>query len=365
MSSPQPAPELSVIVPTYNERANIAILIDLLRKALVGIDWEVIVVDDESADGTAGLVRDIGMRDFRVRCVRRIGRRGLSGACLEGMLASQAPFVAVMDADLQHDESLLPQMLDRLRSGDAELAVASRYVGEGSAGSFSPFRSKVSRAATSLAQRLLNVELSDPMSGFFMLRRSIVDDIAPRLSNQGFKILLDIVATSGRALRIVELPFTFRKRLHGESKLDARTALDFLALLVAKTTKDKVSFRFLMYCLVGLTGVGCHMTVFFVATKLAGLSFLAAQIVATAIAIVWNFWLNNALTYSDLRLRDGRFLIGLAKFELICAVGAISNVGVATLAYGVTSAPWIAGLCGAVVGAVWNYFVSAALVWKS
>lgn len=364
LSPARRAPELSVIVPTYNERANVPILVRQLQRALAGLDWEVIFVDDDSADGTAAVAREIGLDDFRVRCIRRIGRRGLAGACLEGMLASQADFVAVMDADLQHDEGLLPLMLDELRSGDAELAVASRYVGEGSADSFSAWRGRISRTATKLAQRLLHVELTDPMSGFFMLRRPLIDEIAPKLSSQGFKILLDIVATSAGRLRVIELPYTFRKRQHGESKLDARTALDFLALLVAKTTRDTVSFRFLMYCLVGLTGVGCHMAAFFAVTTLLKLDFLTAQVFATGIAIAWNFTLNNAVTYSDLRLAGAEFVTGLLRFPLICAVGAVSNVAVAALALVVTSNTWVAGLCGAIVGAVWNYFVSAALVWR-
>ena len=363
MSVARSAPELSVIVPTYNEHANIPVLVDLLRRVLDGIDWEVIFVDDESVDGTAALARDIGARDARVRCIRRIGRRGLAGACLEGMLASQAPFVAVMDADLQHDESLVPKMLARLRAGDAELVVGSRYVAEGSAGGFSALRGRISRTATLIARRLLAVDLTDPMSGFFMIRRAVVEKIAPKLSNQGFKILLDIVATCRAELRVVELGYTFRNRRHGESKLDARTALDFIALLVAKATGDRVSFRFLMYCLVGLTGVGCHMAGFLLAT-LAGLNFFSAQIAATAIAIVWNFTLNNALTYADLRLTGRKFLVGLIGFGLICSVGAISNVGVATLARAVGSSAWLAGFGGAIVGAVWNYFISAALVWK-
>jgi dolichol-phosphate mannosyltransferase len=360
--APRP-PELSVVVPTYNERTNVPILIGLLQRTLDGIDWEVIFVDDESGDGTAALVRDIGTRDRRVRCIRRIGRRGLAGASLEGMLSSQAPFVAVMDADLQHDESLLPKMLARLRADDADLVIGSRYVADGSAAGFSELRRNISRIATSLAHRLLNIELTDPMSGFFMLRRAIVDKVAHRLSTQGFKILLDIVATCGGALRVCELGYRFRVRQHGKSKLNTRIALDFLGLLIAKTSDDWVSFRFLMYCLVGLSGVGCHMAVFVVAT-LSGLGFFHAQIAATAIAIVWNFTINNALTYADLRLTGRKFIVGLIGFGLICAFGAISNVGVATLAHAVVSPAWLAGLCGAVVGAVWNYFISAALVWR-
>src|SRR5215831_12582644 len=253
------APELTVVVPTFNERANVPLLAARLQRTLAGIDWEVIFVDDNSADGTAATARALGEGDARVRCIRRIGRRGLAGACLEGMLASQAHHVAVMDADLQHDETLLVGMLERLRGGNIDLVVASRYVGAGSAGGLAGRRVSYSRWSTALARRLLRVNLTDPMSGFFMLRRTAFEELAPSLSTQGFKILLDIVATGRGTLRIAELPYVFRERQHGESKLDARIVLDFFALLMAKLTGDAVSFRFPMFCLVGLTGVSIHM----------------------------------------------------------------------------------------------------------
>jgi dolichol-phosphate mannosyltransferase len=361
----RPAPELTIVVPTFNERTNVPLLVARLERTLDGVDWEVIFVDDNSPDGTAAAARALGESDARVRCIRRIGRRGLAGACLEGMLASQARFVAVMDADLQHDETLLAAMLTRLRPGDVDLAVASRYVGDGSASGLAGRRARYSRWSTVLARRLLRVELSDPMSGFFMLRRSAIEELAPALSSQGFKILLDIVASARGALRIAELPYVFRERQHGESKLDARTVLDFFALLLGKLSNDTVSFRFLMYCLVGLTGVGIHMAALAVAVDLGGLTFGPAQSAATLTAIVWNFVLNNAVTYRDQRLAGWPFAVGLVRFAVICAVGAISNVGVATWVYGHHPRWWVAGLAGALMGAAWNYIVSAAFVWRA
>jgi len=359
------APELTVVVPTFNERANIPLLVARLQRTLDGIDWEVVFVDDNSPDGSAAAARALGEADARVRCIRRIGRRGLAGACLEGMLASQARFVAVIDADLQHDETLLAGMLERLRRGDVDLAVASRYVGAGSAAGLAGRRASYSRWSTGLARALLAVDLTDPMSGFFMLRRTAVEELAPALSSQGFKILLDIVATARGALRIVELPYVFRERQHGESKLDARIVLDFFALVLAKLTGDAISLRFLMFCFVGLTGVFVHMAALAVALDAGGLAFGTAQTAATIGAIGWNFALNNALTYRDQRLAGWSFVTGLARFELICAVGAISNVGVATWIYDHNPRWWIAGLGGALMGAVWNYVVSAAFVWRA
>lgn len=180
------AAELSVILPSFNEAANIPILVKLLDETLAGIAWEAIVVDDNSPDGTTEVARKIALRDPRIRVIRRIGRRGLSGACIEGILASSAPYVAVMDADLQHDETLLPKMLTELRTGDVDLVVASRKVDGGTTGEgLSKIRAWGSDIANSLAQKLLNVTLKDPMSGFFMVRREKAEALAPKLSPRG------------------------------------------------------------------------------------------------------------------------------------------------------------------------------------
>ena len=363
-SAVRPAPELSVVVPTYNERANVPILVERLAHVLAGCDWEVLFVDDNSPDGTAAVARALGETDGRVRCMRRIGRRGLAGACLEGMLASQARYVAVMDADLQHDEKLLVAMLDRLRGGNCDLVVASRYLGGGSAAGLSKQRARASRFANMLVHRLLGIDLTDPMSGHFMIRRDAFEPLAPSISSQGFKILLDILATKPGSLRVVELPSSFHERRHGESKLDSKVALDFAALLTAKLTNDAVSARFLLFCLVGLSGLAVHLLTLTVATELAAIAFGAAQTLATVTAITWNFVLNNMFTYRDQRLTGWRFVTGLIRFLVICAIGAISNVGIATWIYDYDSKWWLAGLAGALIGTVWNFVVSAAFVWR-
>ena len=359
----RPAPELTIVVPTFNEKANIPLLVERLAQLLTSCDWEVIFVDDNSPDGTAAAARAIGANDSRVRCIRRIGRRGLAGACLEGMLASQARCVAVMDADLQHDEGLLVPMLEALRSGRADVAVASRYLYGGSAAGLSKQRSRVSRGSNTLVRLLLGIDLTDPMSGHFMIRRDALEAIAPSLSTQGFKILLDILATARGSLRTTELPSTFRERQHGESKLDSKIALDFAALVTAKLTNDAVSARFLLFCMVGLTGIGIHLSILS-ALLITNLSFGAAQAFATVGAIAWKFVLNNLFTYRDQRLTGWHFVTGLIRFQVICAIGAISNVGIATWIYDYDETWWIAGLGGALIGTVWNFVVSAALVWR-
>ena len=357
------APELTIVVPTFNEKASIPLLVERLAQLLTSCDWEVMFVDDNSPDGTAAAARAIGANDSRVRCIRRIGRRGLAGACLEGMLASQARYVAVMDADLQHDEGLLVPMLEALRAGRADVAVASRYLYGGSAAGLSKQRSRVSRGSNTLVRLLLGIDLTDPMSGHFMIRRDALEAIAPSLSTQGFKILLDILATARGSLRTIELPSTFRERQHGESKLDSKIALDFAALVTAKLTNDAVSARFLLFCMVGLTGIGIHLSILS-ALLITNLSFGAAQAFATIGAIAWNFVLNNLFTYRDQRLTGWHFVTGLIRFQVICAIGAISNVGIATWIYDYDETWWIAGLGGALIGTVWNFVVSAALVWR-
>src|SRR2546429_8269786 len=247
--------QLAVIVPTFNERDNVTTLFRRLEAALAGVSWEVIFVDDNSPDGTWDVVRALARQDSRVRCVRRIGRRGLSGACIEGILASSAPYAAVIDADLQHDETQLPKMLALLQGGEADLVVGSRYIAGGSAESFDKQRAGVSALATEVAKRVLRVKIADPMSGFFMIRSDRFEQLAPLLSTQGFKILLDIVATARGELRTMEVPFTFGSRLHGESKLDSLVALDFLGLVLAKLTHHLIPLRFILFGMVGSIGL--------------------------------------------------------------------------------------------------------------
>jgi dolichol-phosphate mannosyltransferase len=359
--------QLSIVVPTYKERGNVAELVRRLDLALAGIAWEAIFVDDNSPDGTADAVKAVAASDMRVRCLRRVGRRGLAGACIEGMLSSSAPYVAVMDADLQHDEKVLPQMLARLESGEADLVAATRYVEGGSAAGLDSKRGTISRLATKLTHRLVGTDLSDPMSGFFMMRRDRFDAIAPRLSPAGFKILLDIAATAGERLRITEQPYRFGERFEGESKFNAQIAIEFLGLLLAKMTGDAIDPRFIFFAIVGTLGLIVHL----IALKLC-LAFLPAQsdlfriaqVIATFVAMSSNFLLNNELTYRDRRLKGFAALRGFALFCLTCSVGALANVDLASWLYTEREVWWVAGAAGAIMGALWNYAMSTLFVWR-
>jgi dolichol-phosphate mannosyltransferase len=359
------APEVAIVIPTLNERANLSVLVQRLACALDGVSWEAIFVDDDSVDGTIDEIRRIAKRDTRIRGIRRIARRGLAGASLEGMLSTSADFIAVMDGDLQHDETQITQMLSMLRSGEADVVAGSRYLASAGTGSgLSDFRKRGSQTANRLARLVLRRPMSDPMSGFFMLRRDVVEGVAGKLSQRGFKILLDLIASSPPSLLIREVPFVFRPRLHGESKLDSAVVLEYLGLLVSKASGGFLSIRFLMFGLVGSSGVLVNLGV--LAVLLARhFGFAEAQTIAMLTAMTSNYFLNNALTYRDRRRRGWRFLTGLASFAALCSLGVVAGVGVSTLLYRAAAPWWLAGIAGAMMGAMWNYVATSAITWSS
>jgi dolichol-phosphate mannosyltransferase len=363
------SPTLSIVVPTFKERGNVAELVRRLDLVLAGIAWEAVFVDDNSPDGTAEVVKAIAAADPRVRCIRRVGRRGLAGACIEGMLSSAAPFVAVMDADLQHDERVLPAMLEKLQHGKTDLVAGTRYAQGGSATSFSAPRGAISRLATRLTHRLVGTALSDPMSGFFMMRRDRFDRLAPRLSPVGFKILLDIAITAGPSLRIAEQPYEFGERFDGESKFNAQIGVEFLGLLLAKMTGDLVDPRFIFFALVGAIGLVVHV----LALRAALLvlpddmtdQFRIAQGCATMVAMTSNFLLNNELTYRDRRLKGWAMLRGFVLFCVFASVGVLANIDLASWLYVDRSRWLVAGAAGAIMSALWNYAMSTLFVWRA
>ncbi len=355
---------LTVVAPCYNERGNVAKLVERLETALIGIRWEAVFVDDNSPDKTADEVRRIATLDPRIRCIQRIGRRGLSSAVIEGALSSSADYIAVIDADLQHDERRLPELLARLRQGDADIVVASRYVdSDHSEGLANVWRQRLSSAGIALVQRLLKVRLLDPMSGYFVLRRPLFEEIAPRLSGQGFKILLDLILSSPRPLRVAEIQAEFFSREEGESKLDILVLFQFISLIVDKACRGLLPTRFLAFALIGAIGVLVNLAVLLTARRL-GLTFEQGQAIGTIAALAANFQLNNAITYRDQRLRGPRLWQGMLIFAVGCGAGAVANIGVAQTLYNSQSGWTAAGAIGAAIGVVWNYAISGTLVWR-
>lgn len=357
--------ELAIIVPTFRERDNVGLLVESVRKALPEVGWEIIFVDDNSSDGTAQRVWDLGQDDRRVRCIKRVGRRGLSSACIEGMLSTGAPFLAAMDADLQHDPALLGDMLNELRRGPAELVLASRYMPGGSVGDWGQERVRISAFATRLARLITRQPVSDPMSGYFMLRRAVFEAAQPRLSSLGFKILLDLIASSPAPLRLAELPLRFGKRHAGESKLSANVAWEFALLIGDKLFGRYVPVRFVAFGAVGAIGALVHFAVLTTVFKGLQLPFSVGQGAAVLVAMIFNYSVNNVLTYGDVSLHGWRWWRGLVSFMVICGLGAVANVGIASFLFSQQTLWPLAAVAGIFVGSVWNYAVTSRYTWKS
>ena len=355
--------ELSVVIPTLNEVGNVEPLLAKLGAALAGIEWEAVFVDDGSTDGTPELLTRIAQADRRVRMIRRIGRRGLSSAVVEGALASTTPIIAVIDADLQHDERILPDLYRAIADGTHELAIGTRYCQGGSTGDWGEDRLKISRFATALAAPIMKTRLSDPMSGLFAVRRDVLLEAAPNLSNVGYKILLDLVASSPRALKTAEVGYTFGTRQSGTSKLDEMVALEYLELLLDKTIGRFVPVKLVQFGAIGVVGVGVHLTLLYLTLNIFGAAFAFAQASAVVGAMTFNFALNNRFTYRDRQLKGARWFKGLISFYLVCSLGAVANVGIGSLVYEQLHGWWIAGIAGAIVGSVWNYVASGWLTW--
>lgn len=356
-------PDVCVVIPSFNEAENLPVLIERIGRALATFHWQAIIVDDDSPDASWRVAKDLARGDSRVQCLRRVGRRGLAGAVVEGILASAAPIVAVIDADLQHDETCLPLMLAPLLRGEADLAVASRYLGgEAASAGFSARRAAGSLWATRLARLALHTEISDPMSGFFAVRRDLVEAIAPKLSTQGFKILFDIVATLPKPPRVVEVGYTFTDREAGESKMDYGVVIEFIGLLVTKATGNLVPPRAILFGAVGASGLVVQLA----GTKaalLADVGFDSATIGGSILAMTSNYALNNLITYRDRRLRGWRWVSGYLRFSALCALPLMVNYTAAHWVFAQDHIWWVAGVAGALLGAVWNYVSTAAAVW--
>jgi dolichol-phosphate mannosyltransferase len=365
---PPPLPEaaildLAVVLPTFNERENIPLVIERLTEALRGLVWEAIFVDDDSPDGTADVIAVHARWDPRVRLIHRVGRRGLSSACIEGMMATTAPVVAVMDADLQHDESILPRMLKRLREESLDIVIGTRNADGGSMGDFGPWRVMLSRTGEKISQSVCRGKLTDPMSGFFLLRRSFLLDVVHDLQGGGFKILVDLLASSPIPVRFGEVGYKFGVRRHGESKLDVVVGIEYLFLIVNKRLGDLVPLHMAMYMLVGGIGLATHLLVFLLLSHFLTTSFMAAQVTATFVAMTENFMLNNLITFRSRRLRGMRMVTGAMRFIAACSFGALANIifARALLQDGVEW--YVAGFAGIVLGSVWNLSVSSIITW--
>lgn len=280
-------------------------------------------------------------------------------------MSSAAPVVAVMDADLQHDESILPAMLAELRSRDLDIVIGSRHVEGGGTGNWEQSRQHMSRIASRLAKGLVPEDLRDPMSGYFVVKTSVLRDSARELSGYGYKILLDLFVSADRPLRFAEVPFTFRQRVSGQSKLDSLVVWEYLMLLVDKRVGHIIPPRLLFFVLVGGSGVALHYLVLTVLFLGLGLPFTLAQLGGTVIAMTSNFFFNNLFTYRDRRLHGTGLVRGLLSFYAICGLGALANIGMAAYAFSRNLQWALSAAAGILVGTLWNYLATERFTWGS
>jgi dolichol-phosphate mannosyltransferase len=352
----------SIILPTYNEAGSLPRVIEALRAALAGReDWEVIVVDDNSPDGTWQIAQQLGKVDPRIRCYRRIDRRGLSSAIVDGLSLGTGERLLVMDADLQHDTSKVPELLAALDGAD--VSVGSRFMRGGGTGEWSKGRLFLSRLATLACRMVLGLRTSDPMSGFFAVRRDAFLKIASRLNPRGYKLLMELL-TLLRVKPVAEVPYVFAPRMVGESKLSGSVVWEFFLSLVELGTRNLISARFLKYALVGLSGVAVQYASFYLVWSTL-LGEEPGTFAAIGTAAISNYVANNSWTFSE-RRHSGvpELLRGFGLFVVISACGAFINQSVTWYLQHLGSLLPLAMVAGIAVSTTWNYFLNLDLTWK-
>ena len=355
--------ELSVIIPTYNEKSNISVILDRIVQTLEGkVTFEILVVDDDSPDQTWAAVKKVGETDPRIRLLRRIGRRGLSSAVVEGFSAARGSTLAVIDADLQHDERILPEMY--AASKEANLVVGSRKAEGGKIENWNILRRWVSNIATLLAKIFLVTPLKDPMSGFFLLKRETFTRIESEINPRGFKILLEILFRS-KEKKIKEIGYTFRPRVAGVSKLSTSTIFDFLYSLLELRFGHWISLRFLKYAAVGASGVGVNLLTLWVLHEKLQMGASFSLSIAIFLSMLSNFFLNNQFTFRDYALHSQALWIGFFRFLLVCSVGALINYALTQFWVNHGGNLYLADAVGISVATVWNYVVNQHVTWNS
>ena len=360
-------PTLSIVIPTFNEKDNIIIILEELKKVLKSISHEIIFVDDNSPDGTSAVVKDCMKKSSKIRLIHRIGRRGLAGAVIEGIFAANADIVAVMDCDLQHDENKLLDMINLFsKNSSLDIVIGSRFTetGEISEKAFSKIRELGSKATTFIIKKVLNITSTDPLSGFFMVKKESFLKSSENLQTQGFKVLADFLATSGKNIQIKEIGYRFKNRIAGESKMSFLTTLELIGLVLSQILKGKVSIRFILFCMVGLSGIFVQLLITGLVMLLIN-QFPTSQTFGIIAAMTSNYFLNNIITFQERKLKSLDLIRGLFSFYLICSLGAFTNIAIATYIFSFSSNWLISSFIGACFGAVWNFTLSSIFTWKS
>ena len=390
MSTPDPLPHspvalpvVSVVTPTYNEAENVPLLIARLHDALEGVSHEIIVADDDSPDRTWAVAEEIAAKDPTVTVMRRFHDPGLSASVLDGMSVARGEVLAVIDADLQHDETVLPRMVELVRSGEADVCVGSRSTVGGGYGDWAASRRLVSWVATLIARLLLRVPVSDPMSGFFVVSRRAYEDTAARLNPQGFKILLEFVGRN-RDLRVHEVGYEFANRVHGETKLNRSVIRSYLLGVAELRVGRQINPQFVLYVLVGLVGLAVNSAAFTFAEALGfplidtGLNealdpIASSFLFSVQISIFVLFVMNNEFTFWEQRYRGWKLVPAFAVYEVMSLVGtgvhvavftSLQNTGFLLSVFGSGPTRVIHNLMGYVVALVVNWFLNTTYLWR-
>lgn len=324
------APTVSVIIPTYNERENIPILLERLAEILADFDYEIVVVDDDSPDRTWQVADDIGARNHRIRVLRRVGSRGLSSAVIDGMASARGSVLAVMDADLQHDETVLPDIIAAVLDDEADICLGSREAPGGSYGQFGPIRRLVSWSGAQLARCLLGVTVSDPMSGYFAVSREHFDSVRGTINPQGFKILLELLARGTRP-RVAEIGYRFRIRTWGQTKLNPSVALAYLWSLLNLALARAVPSAFAAYVAIAVTGLSLRLSLTSVFSLMGWSAPGFGPLLATELAILFEFAGHSSFTFARRRpLGRGR-ISALFRFHLVSLHAVLALTGLTTV----------------------------------
>lgn len=357
--------DLTIIIPTLNERENVPILLEKLNVLLASIEYEVIIVDDNSKDKTWEVANNLKSIYKNLTVIRRINRNGLSSAVIEGFVIAESENILVMDADLQHDEDIIPQMLQEINNG-YNVVIGSRYIDGGSMGQWGKLRVWISQFATKIAKIVLRHDIKDTMSGFFMVKKDIVNNCLERLSGKGFKILLDILTNSHDIdINVKEVPYTFKTRQLGESKLSSSVIFQFLEFLYLKTIGRVIPFRFFIFSLVGCFGAILHFLFLTIFYKVIQLEFNLALIIAIEVAIIFNYFFNNILTFKDKRIKGIQIILGLFSYNLITLFGGFINFCISNYLI-FNGLHWIfSSLIGATAGVLWNYILTKSIIWRA
>jgi len=352
------ATRVSVIVPTYNERENLAELVDRIGKALSGRDYEVIIVDDNSPDGTWRLAEKLSQK-YPIRVIRRTRERGLSSAVIRGFKEANGDVFVVMDADLQHPPEVIPKLLKAIESG-ADVAIASRYIEGGGVKNWYWYRKLISKAAIMISRvalpRIRNIK--DPMSGFFAVRKEVVDGI--ELNPIGFKILLEILI-KGKYSKVMEVPFVFGLRKAGKSKLSGKTMINYVKHVLRLMKWSGELDRLVKFSIVGTSGILVNEGILYGLVRFFGWNKILANIPATELAILNNFLWNDLWTFKDLRKKP--LLKRLFSFHVAALLGAGVQLAVYTLLLYIGIYYLIANLVGIGLSFVVRFLFNREVTW--